>query len=188
MVTRMFKLSALLATLVLCVGCGVTVQPTRAPGPTQPASEPSLFTSRYGLVQATVPTTWWRAPVQAPSGLGSVSSPLHLLSNVEVDTFACMGGYDPRPKPPNCTSYQIAALSAGGVVLTIGTNPSNSRVMPATVVFQAATGECLTLDGEAQWTSVVGPAVVAACLRGPDLDRLEAEVRAVILSMSPVYP
>jgi hypothetical protein len=99
-----------------------------------------------------------------------------------------MGGSDPRPTPSDCTTYQIAELPAGGVVLPIGTNPGNSRVMPATVVFQAATGECLTLDGEAQWTSVVGPAVVAACLRGPDLERLEAEVRAVILSMSPVYP
>jgi hypothetical protein len=184
----MFKLSALLATLVLCVGCGLTVEPTRGPGPTQPASEPSLFTSRYGLVQATVPTTWLHGIIAAPAGLGSATSPLYLLSNVEVDTLACVGGLGPRATPSNCTSYQVAALPQGGGVLTIGTNPGNSRVMPATVVFEAATGECLTLDGEAQWTSVVGPAVVAACLRGPDLERLEAEVRAVILSMSPVYP
>ena len=97
----------------------------------------------------------------------------------------------PCPTPdPKSGEFQgcpdpLSALPADRVLVTVDPNLGFPAMNPPPVRVEAATGSCRALGGAAQMWSVVGGAVVSACLRGPDLVAHEADVRGIIASLKP---
>ena len=71
------------------------------------------------------------------------------------------------------------------MLVTVDPNLWLPAMNPPQVSVEVATWSCRALGGAAQVWSVVGGAVVTACLRGPYLVAHEAYVRGVIASLKP---
>ena len=186
-----------LAAVIAVAACNSTPVPTAAPGPVStpvaspastPATTPSpsptaaLITEQVGLLTVTHPVAW--RVVAGPMTVPNRPVPLFYLSDAPLAVGPC-----PTPDPKS-GEFQgcpdpLSALPAGGVLVTVAPNLGLPAMNPPQVSVQVADGPCRALGGAAQMWSVVGGAVVTACLRGPDLATREAEVRGVIASLKP---
>ena len=190
-------LVALVAAVIAVAACNSTPVPTAAPSPVStpvaspastPATTPSpsptaaLITEQVGLLTVTHPVAW--RLVAGPKAVPNRPVPLFYLSDAPLAVGPC-----PTPDPKS-GEFQgcpdpLSALPAGGVLVTVAPNLGLPAMNPPQVSVQVADGPCRALGGAAQMWSVVGGAVVTACLRGPDLATREAEVRGVIASLKP---
>ena len=198
-------LVALVAAVIAVAACNSTPVPTAAPSPvstpvaspppmpaTTPASTPAttpspspsaaLITEQVGLLTVTHPVAW--RLVAGPKAVPNRPVPLFYLSDAPLAVGPC-----PTPDPKS-GEFQgcpdpLSALPAGGVLVTVDPNLGLPAMNPPQVSVQVADGPCRALAGAAQMWSVVGGAVVSACLRGPDLVAHEADVRGVIASLKP---
>lgn len=142
---------------------------------------PTLVTEQIDGLTVTHPVTW--QVIRAPAGSQRPSRPLFYLSDVPLTVEPCpsadpaTGVFGPCPEP-------VAALPPGGVLVTVATNPGLAALVPPLVNVQAANPACKSLGGETEVESVVGGAVVDACLRGPDLAGAEDQVRGLIAALS----
>lgn len=180
-----------IALVVALAGCTTTPTPSPAvasPSPSAiaqtatptPAASliPSLMTEQIGRLTVTHPRDWLL--IGGPGG--GLFSPLFYLSNTGLTVRPCptanptTGVYSGCPVP-------LSALPADGVLVTVSPNPGFAASEPPVVSVETADGSCRAVGGETQIRSVVGPTVVGACLRGPDLPALEVGVRAVIDSL-----
>jgi len=206
-------LVALVAAVIVVAACNSSPVPTAAPSPvstpvaspppmpaTTPASTPTttptptaattpnpsppaaLITAQVGLLTVTHPVAW--RLVAGPKAVPNRPVPLFYLSDAPLAVGPC-----PTPDPKS-GEFQgcpdpLSALPAGGVLVTVDPNLGLPAMNPPRMDVQVADGPCRALGGAAQMWSVVGGAVVTACLRGPDLATREAEVRGVIASLKP---
>ena len=162
-----------------------TASPTPMPTATitpNPSPTAALITEQVGLLTVTHPVAW--RVVAGPEAIPNQPVPLFYLSDAPLAVGPC-----PTPDPKS-GEFQgcpdpLSALPAGGVLVTVDPNLGLPAMNPPQVSVQVATGSCRALGGAAQVWSVVGGAVVSACLRGPDLATREAEVRGVIASLKP---
>ena len=188
-------LAALAAIAV--AACNSTPVPTAAPSPVStpvaiatlapaitpnPSPTAALITEQVGLLTVTHPIAWRLVP--GPRAVPNRPVPLFYLSDAPLAVGPC-----PTPDPKS-GEFQgcpdpLSALPAGGVLVTVDPNLGLPAMNPPQVSVQVADGPCRALGGAAQMWSVVGGAVVTACLRGPDLATREAEVRGVIASLKP---
>ena len=198
-------LVALVAAVVAVAACNSSPVPTPAPSPvstpvaspastptTTPASTPAitpnpsptaaLITEQVGLLTVTHPVAW--RVVAGPMTVPNRPVPLFYLSDAPLAVGPCP---TPDPKSGEFQSCPdpVSALPAGGVLVTVDPNLGLPAMNPPQVSVQVATGSCRALGGAAQVWSVVGGAVVRACLRGPDLVAHEGDVRGVIASLRP---
>ena len=192
-------LVALVAAVIAVAACNSSPVPTAAPStiatpvasptpmPTtattpNPSPTAALITEQVGLLTVTHPVAW--RVVAGPKAIPNRPVPLFYLSDAPLAVGPC-----PTPDPKS-GEFQgcpdpLSALPAGGVLVTVDPNLGLPAMNPPQVSVQVATGSCRALGGAAQVWSVVGGAVVSACLRGPDLATREAEVRGVIASLKP---
>jgi len=190
-------LVALVAAVIAVAACNSSPVPTPAPSPVStpvaspastPATTPSpsptaaLITEQVGLLTVTHPVAW--RVVAGPMTVPNRPVPLFYLSDAPLAVGPC-----PTPDPKS-GEFQgcpdpVSALPAGRVLVTVDPNLGLPAMNPPQVSVEVATGSCRALGGAAQMWSVVGGAVVTACLRGPDLATREAEVRGVIASLKP---
>ena len=162
-----------------------TASPTPMPTATitpNPSPTAALITEQVGLLTVTHPVAW--RVVAGPEAIPNQPVPLFYLSDAPLAVGPC-----PTPDPKS-GEFQgcpdpLSALPAGGVLVTVDPNLGLPAMNPPQVSVQVADGPCRALGGAAQMWSVVGGAVVSACLRGPDLATREAEVRGVIASLKP---
>lgn len=178
-----------LVAVIAVVACNIAPVPTAAPRPiatpvASPVATPTaaLITEQVGLLTVTHPVAW--RVVAGPKAVPNRPVPLFYLSDAPLAVGPC-----PTPDPKS-GEFQgcpdpLSALPAGGVLVTVDPNLGFAALNPPQVSVEVATGSCRALGGAAQVWSVVGGAVVSACLRGPDLAAREAEVRGVIASLEP---
>jgi len=198
-------LVALVAAVIAVAACNSTPVPTAAPSPvstpvaspppmpaTTPASTPAttpspspsaaLITEQVGLLTVTHPVAW--RLVAGPKAVPNRPVPLFYLSDAPLAVGPCPTS-DPKSGEFQGCPDPLSALPAGGVLVTVDPNLGLPAMNPPQVSVQVADGPCRALGGAAQVWSVVGGAVVSACLRGPDLVAHEGDVRGVIASLRP---
>jgi hypothetical protein len=200
---------AALAAVIAVAACNSTPVPTAAPSPVStpvaiatlapvaspvasptpmpaitpnPSPTAALITEQVGLLTVTHPIAWRLVP--GPGAVPNRPVPLFYLSDAPLAVGPC-----PTPDPKS-GEFQgcpdpLSALPAGGVLVTVDPNLGLPAMIPPQVSVQVADGPCRALGGAAQMWSVVGGAVVTACLRGPDLVAHEGDVRGVIASLRP---
>jgi hypothetical protein len=155
-----------------------------APPSFQSTPAGGLVTDSVGRVSITHPVSW-RLAVGPPAVAGGYV-PLWYLSTVPLAIKPC-----PTPDATthefNGCPFPAPSLPVEAVVMTIEPNPGLDAMVPPNVTSEPADGACHSAGGERQILSVVGGVVVAACLKGPDLDTEEAQVRASIASITGVF-
>lgn len=159
--------------------------PTPSPSPVAsptPSPATSNITEQVGLLTVTHPASW--RVVAGPKAVPSRPVPLFYLSDAPLTVGPC-----PTPDPTtgefqDCQE-PLSALPLGAVLVTVSPNLGLLALIPPQVGVQVADGPCRAIGGESQIFSVVGGAVVTACLRGPDIAAHEAEVRGIIASLKP---
>jgi hypothetical protein len=166
---RMRKLVVLLAAVAFAA---CTTTPT-----------PATVTEQLAHLRVTHPAAWTSVPGPGPVGDGDV--PLFYLSDATL-TVTC-------PPPPSGGVFEgcpapITMLPTGSVLVTVsGASNLNEPVVPQINVGSPTDdwpGPCRSIGGERQLVSVLDGVIVSACLRGPNLDEAEAEVRAMIASLA----
>jgi putative hemolysin len=156
-----------------------TASPSASPSPSPTAS---VITEQIGLLSVTHPVAW--RLVAGPTEIPGRPIPLFYLSDAPLTVAPCPTP-DPKTGAFQACPPPLAALPAGGVLVTVDPNLGLPAINPPQVGVATATAPCQAIGGEAEMSSVVGGTVVRACLRGPDLAAHEAEVRAVIASLKP---
>lgn len=147
-----------------------------------PSPTTSIITEQVGLLTVTHPAAWPVVP--GPTAVPDRPVPLFYLSDAPLTVGPC-----PTPDPTTgefqgCAE-PLSGLPFGAVLVTVSPNQGLPAFDPPQVGVQVADGRCRAIGGETQINSVVGGAVVTACLRGPDIAKHEAEVRGVIASLKP---
>jgi hypothetical protein len=141
-----------------------------------------MITEQVGLLTVTHPSAW--RVVQGPRAIPGRPVPLFYLSDTPLAVRPC-----PTPDPTT-DEFQgcpepLSELPLGAVLVTVSPNLGLPALDPPEVGVHVADRPCRALRGETQISSVVGGAVVTACLRGPEIAGHEAEVRGVIASLIP---
>lgn len=192
-----------LAAVIAVAACNSTPIPTAIPSPSllgiaspilsptpsaspiaSPSQSPtvSLITEQVVGLSVTHPVAW--RLVAGPKEVPNRSVPLFYLSDAPLTVGPCPT-LDPKSDEFQACPEPLAALPSGGVLVTVDPNFGLAAIIPPQVTVETATEPCHAIGGEVEMRSVVGAAVLTACLRGPDLAAHEAEVRAVIIALEP---
>jgi hypothetical protein len=183
----MRRLGLISASALVLASCTTTLvaSPIRSAVPSatsqaEAASAAPLVTAPIGPVSITHPASWRLIAGPPPVAFGYV--PLAYLSSIPFAVEPC-----PTPEPSggwDGCSFPVPSLVPTSVVLTIEPNGGLAAAIPPAVTRQAPDDGCLAAGGEREVVAVVRTYVVDACLRGPNLDTEEAQVRAAIASIA----
>jgi hypothetical protein len=175
--TRLIELGSAMRKLVVLLTALAFAACTATPTP------PTVTEQLAGL-RVTHPVAWTSVAGPGPVADGGLV-PQFYLTNTTL-TVACpspaSGGlFEGCPAP-------IAALPAGGVLVTVSDAGNMLELMPPEVNAGPPTddwtGPCHSIGGERQVVSVLDGVVVSACLRGPNLDAAETAARTMIASLA----
>lgn len=159
--------------VALIAGCASTHSPTAS-------TTDATVSDRVGQVSVTHPVAWRLVPFVER---GADYVPLFYLSDAPIALKPCPS-IDPTTGEDWACPTPINDLAPNGVLVTVIPNQGLAAIVPPRIDRQPLAAECVALHGDREVSSVVGAVVIIACLRGPDVDRLEGQVTAMIRSVS----